>query len=280
VPLVNLAGLQRWRYIRSDGVALTLTRGGVAARAIWAAVVADVDRLWRERFGSQAVDELTAALTAFTLPDTLPWHLPVRGLARQREALPIVRPRRDGADLATLLSRALLTYTADYEQRSRLSLAISANVLRVLTTDGVRARDLPFLAGVSREQCGQSIGLLERVDCATVSRDSRSVVVTLTGRGHVAQGKYARLTNEVDALWREQFGSQAVDRLVHALDVILHATADDGHPLLAEGLEPYPDGWRANPPYRALTEALLADPVARLAHHPIVSHRGGFPDGS
>jgi hypothetical protein len=39
-------------------------------------------------------------------------------------------------------------------------------------------------------------------------------------------------------------------------------------PLFA-GLAPYPDGWRAAVP----------SPVA-LPHHPMVLHRGGYPDGS
>jgi hypothetical protein len=50
-------------------------------------------------------------------------------------------------------------------------------------------------------------------------------------------------------------------------------------PKLAEGLEPHPDGWRNRPQYLAQTRATLADPVAALPHFPMVSHRGGYPDG-
>jgi hypothetical protein len=42
---------------------------------------------------------------------------------------------------------------------------------------------------------------------------------------------------------------------------------------------PYPDGWRAHPPYLSQTEAMPAQ-AAALPHYPMVSHRGGYPDGS
>ena len=54
----------------------------------------------------------------------------------------------------------------------------------------------------------------------------------------------------------------------------------DGQSLMAEGLRPYPDGWRAHPPYLGQTRALLSDPGGALPHYPMVSHRGGYPDGS
>jgi hypothetical protein len=43
--------------------------------------------------------------------------------------------------------RVLLAFTLAYERDSPLSLAISANVLRVLTGTGVRIRDLPARMG-------------------------------------------------------------------------------------------------------------------------------------
>ncbi len=54
----------------------------------------------------------------------------------------------------------------------------------------------------------------------------------------------------------------------------------DGQAVIAAGLVPHPDGWRAHPPYRARTEAMISDPAAALPHYPMVSHRGGYPDGS
>jgi len=52
------------------------------------------------------------------------------------------------------------------------------------------------------------------------------------------------------------------------------------HPQLSGGLTPYPDGWRASKPYAHRTQALIADPRRALPHHPMVLHRGGWPDGS
>jgi hypothetical protein len=49
--------------------------------------------------------------------------------------------------------------------------------------------------------------------------------------------------------------------------------------LLAEGMTPSAAGWRANPPYRNAFAAVLANPEL-LPWYPMVSHRGGFPDGS
>ena len=56
-----------------------------------------------------------------------------------------------GLPLSALLSRVLLSFALEYEREAGLSLAISANVLRVLGTDGTRRRDLPPLTGTSKE---------------------------------------------------------------------------------------------------------------------------------
>jgi hypothetical protein len=49
---------------------------------------------------------------------------------------------------------------------------------------------------------------------------------------------------------------------------------------LSRGLVPYPDGWRAHKPYLTQTTAVAQDPRGALPHYPMVSHPGGFPDGS
>jgi hypothetical protein len=51
-------------------------------------------------------------------------------------------------------------------------------------------------------------------------------------------------------------------------------------PPLSAGLVP-PDGcWRTEAPYLAQTRRLLTDPTSALPWHPMVLHRGGWPDGS
>ena len=54
----------------------------------------------------------------------------------------------------------------------------------------------------------------------------------------------------------------------------------EGHSVVRTALAPYPEGWRANPPYLARTQKMISDPATALPHYPMVSHRGGFPDGS
>ena len=84
--------------------------------------------------------------------------------------------------------------------------------------------------------------------------------------------------------WRARFGDGVIDRLAGALRA-LYAGRDgqdagpDG-PLISAGLVPDPAGWRAHPPYLRLTQAMIADPAGTLPHYPMVSHRGGYPDGS
>jgi hypothetical protein len=65
--------------------------------------------------------------------------------------------------LFALLSRALLAFAIEFERESELSLAISANVLRVLDETGVRVRDLPILSGVSKEAISMAMGILRKM---------------------------------------------------------------------------------------------------------------------
>jgi hypothetical protein len=78
----------------------------------------------------------------------------------------------------------------------------------------------------------------------------------------------------VEARWQARFGTDEIERLHAALGAVLN------DPRLGEGLEPPADGWRAKKPYAKQTAALVADPRAALPHFPIVTHRGGWPDGS
>jgi hypothetical protein len=63
-------------------------------------------------------------------------------------------------------------------------------------------------------------------------------------------------------------------RLRAALNTVLESSA------FADGMVPPPTGWRSRAPYLAQTERLLADPRGALPPHPLVLHRGGYPDGS
>ena len=146
-----------------------------------------------------------------------------------------------------------------------MSLAISANVLRVLTGDGVRARDIPGLAGVSGEAVAMAMGVLGKQALATEGPDpggARWRVARLTGSGRQAQVAHAGRVAAVEDSWRQRFRGNSVAALGAALAGLPERD-------LLAGMTPYPGGWRAQ-----------VRPPAVLPHYPMVLHRGGYPDGS
>jgi hypothetical protein len=68
--------------------------------------------------------------------------------------------------------------------------------------------------------------------------------------------------------WQERFGKSAILKLRESLEALVGGATAPVSPLF-QGLEPYPDGWRA----------AVRKPHT-LPHYPMVLHRGGFPDGS
>jgi hypothetical protein len=139
-------------------------------------------------------------------------------------------------------------------------------VLRVLTEPGVRGRDIPQLAGVSKESVAMAMGILVKQGLATEGpgpAGGRWRVARLTRRGAFAQAAYHELVADIEDAWRDRFGPEgAVGGLRAALERL------PARDLLA-GTEPYPEGWRAQ-----------VRPRDVLPHYPMVLHRGGYPDGS
>ena len=173
--------------------------------------------------------------------------------------------------LSPLLSGVLLAFTVDFEAEARISLPISANTLRVLDAAGTRPGDLPRLTGVSREGNAMCAGWLERHGCAVAVPDTtarRGKVIRLTPKGEKAQQKYRRLLRATEESWRTRFGAAAIDDLRAALEDVVGDGTFEASPL-ARGLVPHPDNWRAR----------VRRPEI-LPHHPMVLHRGGYPDGS
>jgi DNA-binding MarR family transcriptional regulator len=272
--ITNLGGLQRWGYISVEpDRTVHLKPGGRRAQEVWRPLAGEVEQRWRERFGDTAIDELRQALSSVTDP-ALPLYLPVLGYADGMRAGHVRgAPGAVAEDLAALLSQALLSYTLEYENESALSLAMSANVVRVLSAEGVELRDLPARSGVSKEAITAAVGFLQRNGYAAIEPDpaTRSKLVRLTEQGLATQAQHTRLARAVERRWRKRLGGD-FDRLARALV--------SGRQL-ALGLQPYPDGWRAvRNPYRARTQAVLADPASALPRYPMVLHRGGYPDGS
>jgi DNA-binding MarR family transcriptional regulator len=215
----------------------------------------------------------------------LPPYLPVIGVypSDHRDWLAAGRQAAGAPDagLPALLSQVLLTFAIDVEHESRLTMVVGAGALRVLSTEPMQVADLPLRAGLSKEAISRALGLLERGGYAVVEpgpAGSRGKVARLTARGQRAQDGHHRLVGAVEQRWRDRFGAGEIDGLADALRG-LFAEAD-GQQRIAAGLTPYPGGWRAHPPYLSHTQALLANPAAALPYYPMVSHRGGFPDGS
>ena len=297
--ITNLNGLERWGYVTvgpdpADGRAkpprrdwvVHATAAGQRAQHIWRPLTAEIERRWRDRFGADQVITLTGALrsVAGRTGLVLPPYLPVVGvypsdhgdwLAAGQQASGAAE-----AGLPALLSRVLLAFAIDVERESRLTMVVGANALRVLSTDPVPVAGLPPRAGLSKEAMSRALGLLERHGYAVVEPDpaaSRRKAARLTARGQRAQDDHHRLVVGVEQ-WRDRFGADEVDRLAGALRGLFIEAG--GQQRIAAGLVPYSGGWRAHPPYLSQTEALLADPAAALPYYPMVSHRGGFPDGS
>jgi methyltransferase (TIGR00027 family) len=286
----NLDGMRRWGYITIDGTAkkvhktrpgpdavLRATVRGLRAREIWLPLPALVEQRWRERFGADQIAQLRRLLEviAAQLDPGLPDYLPILGqVLFSRGPDPALPPRPDEPDVAALplsalLSRVLLAFALDYEAESEVSLAVGANLLRVLRAEGTRLRDLPLLTGLSKEAVAWALGVLLRARLAVSEPDpaaSRGQVARLTPRGLHAQRLHLELLATVEDRWRERFGPDTIGALRQSLAAL--ATGTEPPPLF-QALEPYPDNWRAS-----------VRPPGTLPYYPMVLHRGGYPDGS
>ncbi len=273
IRITNIAGMQRWGYVTVDANNIVRpTAAGARAQKIWQPLSGVIEERWRTRFGATTIDGLHAALETLAGRLTLatPAFLPVAGVTKQVPA----GANHPAGDLPELICHALYAFAVEFEESSRLSMALCANALRVLTVEGVRVRDLPRLTGVSTEALSISLKFLEKLECVTVGADPaapRTRVARLTDKGLAGQVKARRIARSIEKTWTTRY---ATDALKHSLETVID------HPALVEGLTPYPEGWRAHPPYAGLTKALIVDPPAMLPHYPMVSHRGGYPDGS
>ena len=254
------------------------TAGGLKAQQIWRPLFGTIEKRWRERFGKDAVGRLRASLAAVVaqLNGELPEYLPILGYglrANLDRYAAMEAPVNDDAskrNLPALLSQALLAFTIEFEGESALSLAICANVLRVLSDEGVRTRDLPRLSGVSSESIKMGLGFLGKGAYVTLEAEtpaSRTKLIRLDAKGLLAQDAYWKMSCAIEERWRTRFGAENIRNLREALEPLVGSAT--GPSLLLGGLQPYPECWRA----------AVARPET-LPHYPMVLHRGGYPDGS
>jgi DNA-binding MarR family transcriptional regulator len=255
--------------------------GGRRAQAVWRPLAGIIEKRWEERFGEKLMGGLRETLMAIVslLHVDLPEYLPVLGyglFARgPQDDWLLPSPRQDvraiDQRLPALLSQVLLAFTLEFESESELSLAICANLMRLLTEKGVPASDLPRQAGVSKEAIKFSLGFLEKRGCVALEPDAAAQgrrVARLTPKGREAQKVYRRRLGVIEQSWQVRFSARRIRRLRTGLEHLVGEPIAARSPLFG-GLEPPPGSGRAS----------VGRPDA-LPHHPMVLHRGGFPDGA
>jgi len=170
--------------------------------------------------------------------------------------------------LPALLARVLLAFALEFERESDVSLAICADVLRVVVEKGIPVRDLPMLGGISKEAVAMALGFLTRRGYTGVQTIGRVKTVLLTPAGVQVRADHRRLVKAIEKRWGTRYGAKTMQGLSDVLERIAGDGTAEGSPLF-QGLEPYPEGWRAK----------VRKPDT-LPHYPMVLHRGGYPDGS
>jgi hypothetical protein len=269
----RLGELHRWGYVRvlpagadpRDRLVVP-TRWGVLARSIWEPIEDMVEARWRQRFGDEVIDALRRELLRLQADSPLPVGFPILAWGRATRIRPVPPSSSDPTGLSTLLARTILSMAQEFDLDSPLSLSLTQNLIRVFhSLDGpVAVRELPLRTGVSKEAIAIAAGQLVRSELAVESGTPKSL--ELTSRGRAAGSRALGRLAELDERW------SASTSLVSLLAPISGRA-------LAAGLEPHPAAWRARAPYLAQTRAVLADPDSSLPAFPMVSHRGGYPDG-
>ncbi len=290
----DLHGMRRWGYVEVDAWARSAsgpppssavvrpTRRGAQAQSGWNGIAEEIEKGWGESPGTASVvedatptagrapasvAELRAALVGLGealdpgLPDTMP--IVRHAWATRRGDEPERRPGPVAvADLGldSLLARPLTAFALEYEATGKLSLALGANLLAVLGTEPTPLRELPDATGIQRAQIDNAAGYLERsrlAELVPIPGAARGKALALTECGEKARTASARKLARLEATWEERHGAVLAnvrDALV-ALNV-----AFPEHP---------PGTWRAE-----------GKELARLPRFPLVTHRGGFPDGA
>jgi len=281
----SLAGMLRWGFVTEfstkgkkshrDNIIKTTSVGRKAAK-FWKPLAQELEKRWADRFTQKNIDALVNSLKDLVgrfeidfppffpvLPYTDGMRVPI---PYQPESEPL-----KNLNLLNLLSMAIHCYTIEFEEHSdEVSLAHRANILRVLTAQGIPLKEIPLLAGISKESLKMAYVFLVKsghvVEEPSVS--GRGKDLRLTEKGILERNRYGDLHELVEKRWENEFTEEVVFNLQSSLDTIL--AHDEGtESTLIQGLTPGPNTWRAKLPRLSV-----------LPHHPMVLHRGGWPDGS
>jgi hypothetical protein len=234
------------------------TSDGRLAQAIWEPLPPIVERRWSQRwpYVPRLREQLVAIVSA--AGRDLPDHLPINAGHDAWVDLDVRAPIANGGnDLAALLAKALLLFTLEVEATSSVPLVHSANVLRALRDGPVSKKDFPVATGIAKETLAVMTGLLQKQELLALAPGN---VWSLTEAGRTADREAEMSVSAVEAQWPTELRA--------LLELLVGDGTVDGS-ALAEAVQPPEGTWRHRRP-RPKT----------LPHHPVVSHRGGYPDGS
>jgi DNA-binding MarR family transcriptional regulator len=293
-PHPSLPGMERWGYVKiernpnakraktpAEDSIVQPGLSGLKAQELWAGLPEVILARWQERFGSETVDAISDRLRPLIndIGQGLPEYLPVlysKDFRTQIGDHPPVDSTRQNA-FPVVLSWPLIAFTMEYERRSELALPLIANIVRVIGEDGVGLSDIPRLSGIAKEATAMSLTYLQKNDYATVEHHpdgARGKWVRLTSKGRDAQLAHSSDLATTENAWGSRLGSDALRNARLALERVV------GHPQFGECFAITAEGWRGKKPYLTQTRAFISRPQESLPHHPMVLHRGGWPDGS
>lgn len=271
-PAAKRDGYGSARGLKSDWI-VRPTEVGHAAQELWPPLFAETEERWSTRFGADEIGELEAALCRVVDGLDAAWteYLPiVAGTNGMRSEIAGCQVPSDPVPLLAHLAQALLAYTVEFEREAPLPLPLSETVLRAILETGTDVRDLPTATATSPEAISMALTYLTKQGYAEVTSKRARLTRFGTGARDAIPAQHAR----VEELWSQRLGHSRVERLRSATGAVLE------QPNLAAGLAPPPGAWRSEPRYLPQTEAMLSDPSTGLPRHPMVLHRGGWPDGS
>jgi hypothetical protein len=249
------------------------TVGGRRAIEVWRTLMPMMEARWCERFGNSTVAEFEEGLKklAGQLDPAVPAYFSVLDDDNEKVRAARVRLAARELTLPELIAKILIAFASEFDSKSMASLAVCANVLRVTPDSGVRVRDLPRLTCLASLGVADALRMAKYERLGAVGKDpsgSRAKVLMITPEARLARDNYLSMAADIEKEWRKRFGEETVSQLRGTLEGIVQGRDGGSSPLL-RGLTPYPDGWRAHLP-----------PLEGLPHYPMVSHRGGFPDGN
>ena len=157
--------------------------------------------------------------------------------------------------LPTLLSHALLAFTADYEQlagddEANPHLGVWANALRVIDDDGLDQRELgpkAILAQRAVRVVVRDLAAQGWLELARTPTERGAKLLRLTAAGRHARDAGAKLATAVERRWRRRFGAATIDGLRTGLATAANAV-DVEMPFYLTGYGPS-DGNLTGGPY-------------------------------